>query len=314
MNLVIILLLIFSHNLFIIEEIYFYKSINNSKALSITIINMLPSLSSRCIIQKYNINILYYMNFEKVLKNIFVELFSQEIILAQYESIPTIDEPKYSCHIVVENIRFSTIDCKILSNYIINKLKTKICNIIDPSVYGIWRSLRIEKSTKIGSKRKKVFINDSNNEYNYKHDIHLNGLITNLSNTQKLIISESIQHQNKVINNYNILINNKNQKADYNILENDIKIVEKRWKEIETLINNWHYKWNTDRSDVKIFITTKIIKNMIILKRLMPFVCPQCNRIHEKQHPYIYVKSGYVYFHCRRSPKPIKIDDIIFGL
>src|ERR1700694_4774386 len=39
---------------------------------------------------------------KKVLKNIFTELFSQEIVIAQYESILIVDEPKYSCHIVVE--------------------------------------------------------------------------------------------------------------------------------------------------------------------------------------------------------------------
>lgn len=50
-----------------------------------------------------------------------------------------------------------------------------------------------------------------------------------------------------------------------------------------------------------------ILNNMIILKRIKPFFCPDCKRIHEKQNPYVFSLNNIIYYHCRRSSKPIKV-------
>ena len=51
------------------------------------------------------------------------------------------------------------------------------------------------------------------------------------------------------------------------------------------------------------FRLSKVIDNMIILKRLKPSLCPTCQRNHEHENPYLTVsRSGSVFFHCRRTP------------
>lgn len=77
--------------------------------------------------------------------------------------------------------------------------------------------------------------------------------------------------------------------------------------EIEYLINKWnHDTFNSNFKENKIFYTKKIIQNMILYKRIIPFNCPICKRIHEKQDSYIYIKNKKLYFHCRRTNlKPV---------
>ena len=49
-------------------------------------------------------------------------------------------------------------------------------------------------------------------------------------------------------------------------------------------------------------ISTK--KNLMILKRLFPSFCQRCDRVHEKENPYLYVSNvGNLYFDCRRDSK-----------
>jgi len=67
-NLVIVLLLVFSHNLFAAEEAHFCKSTGSSKTFSIIAIDMPLSLGSRFTIQKYSISTLYYTGSEKGFK------------------------------------------------------------------------------------------------------------------------------------------------------------------------------------------------------------------------------------------------------
>ena len=51
------------------------------------------------------------------------------------------------------------------------------------------------------------------------------------------------------------------------------------------------------------FIIREIQGNRICLKREAPSYCPIHNRIHENDHPYMFIKNGKIYWDCRRDPK-----------
>lgn len=115
----------------------------------------------------------------------FNEIFNKEIKILEYKSFPLPDEPKYSCHLIIQDYKFKSENCKIVCNMFLNYLKNKslnsLSNIIDDKVYGKNRMLRIEGSTKVGSKRIKKCI--YNNIIDIPNEIiNIKGLITNLEN------------------------------------------------------------------------------------------------------------------------------------
>lgn len=245
---------------------------------------------------------------KNILNKLIYELFSEKIKIAEYESLGNKDEQKYSYHIVIENLRFTILECKLLCELLLKNIKSNYKFIIDPNVYGKWRSLRLENSTKIGSKRIKLLKYSNISENN----LYLNGIITNLTNTKSV---KDIFNKINIENEYKLnkkefkcLYENSLQKI-YTYSENDIKIVKEKYLEIEKLINEWNYKLFNKFNNNKIFITRKILQNMILYKRLIPFYCPICDRIHEKQDSYIFIKFNKLYFHCRRT----KLNPIIFA-
>lgn len=246
---------------------------------------------------------------KNTLNKLIYELFSEEIKTAEYESFGNEEEKKYSYHVVIENLRFTILECKLLCELLIKNINSHYKFIIDPNVYGKWRSLRLENSTKIGSRRLKKLKYPDNI---FENKIYLKGVITNLDNTKsvKNIFNKiNIDNENKLNvplkKEFNRLcLESSSKKYMYN--ENDIKIIKNKYLEIEKLINDWNYKIFNKFNDRKIFMTKKIIQNMILYKRLIPFNCPICSRIHEKQDSYIYIKFDELFFHCRRTNlKPV---------
>ncbi len=51
------------------------------------------------------------------------------------------------------------------------------------------------------------------------------------------------------------------------------------------------------------FSFESVTGSIIVLKRLSPSKCVICNRIHEKQHPFLSITNDNVYFFCRRHPQ-----------
>jgi hypothetical protein len=236
-------------------------------------------------------------------KQLFKKVFNKDIEIIEYQSFPTEYEKKYSCHLIIPKFCFYAEDCKNICNMLLNVLNNTYVNIIDDKVYGNRRMLRIEGSTKINSNRIKTCIN----EYNSNYIINFNGLITNLENTE-FLITDLYKINNKtdlnISTNYNKIIVLKNNDRKYNYTNNDIIFIKNNFKVIIIKINNFHNSNN-------IFLLNYIINNMIILKRTRPCFCIYCKRIHERQHPYIFVINNNIFFHCRRSPKPINISYIL---
>lgn len=237
------------------------------------------------------------------IKQLFKKVFNKNIEIIEYQSFPTEYEKKYSCHLIIPGYCFYSDDCKNICNMLLNVLDNKYTNIIDDKVYGNRRMLRMEGSTKINSKRIKTCIN----EYNSYDIINFNGLITNLENTE-FLITNIFKINNKtnlnIATNYNKIIILKNNDKKYNYTNNDIIFIKNKFKEIIIKINKLH------KSD-NIFLLNYIMNNMIILKRKYPCFCIDCKRIHERQNPYIFVINNNIFFHCRRSSKPINITYIL---
>lgn len=296
------------------QLINLYKIIPNNKRHFYEIIDnkckFFLDLDSKCSeinLEKWNESIIFI---KQILIHTFKELFNKDIIIIEYQSFPTNNEPKYSCHLIVPHFCFYAEDCKNICNIILSKIDNEIYKkIIDDKVYGKRRMLRIEGSTKINSNRRKVCIYPNSNI----KEINFDGLITNLENTE-LLCSSSFSvnnHVKNIIKTENKLIILKQNNKKYNYTNNDIIFIKNNINSIILIINKWHCE-NINLNNTKtIFITNYIINNMIILKRVIPFHCPDCKRIHEKQHPYIFMTNNKMFFHCRRSQKPINISFLL---
>lgn len=238
-------------------------------------------------------------------KKMFKKIFNKNISIIEYQSYPSENESKYSCHLIVTNYCFYADECKLLCNMLLNVLHNINKNIIDDKVYGHRRMLRIEGSTKVNSSRIKICV-DKNN----KDVLRIDGLITNLENT--VYLSTKLFNLNKSVDIKNIKfinINNfdsirKNNKK-YNYTNNDILFIKNNFKYIIIKINSIH------DDKVNVFILDYILNNMIILKRTKPCFCFDCKRIHENQHPYMFMNNNKLFFHCRRSQKPVNVSYLL---
>lgn len=250
-----------------------------------------------------NINLI-----KEELKALFKEKFDKDIKIIEYQSFPSLLEQKFSCHLIVPNYCFYANDCKNICNMLLTQIKNQsLNNMIDDKVYGKKRMLRIEGSTKLNSDRKKklIYEKDENKEF-----IKLDGLITNLKNTKLLTTNnyyedEKINYVSKNKNIKKLILKENDKKYDYT--NEDIDIIKKNIIKIISTINNWHLENNNKNTYINIFELDHIINNMAILKRIMPYECPECKRIHESQNPYIFISNKKLFFHCRRSLNPVNI-------
>lgn len=274
---------------------HFYEIINNKCKFFLDLDAKCQEIDSN----EWNDNIIFI---KKEIKKLFEKTFNKNVEIIEYQSFPTKTEAKYSCHLVIPDYCFYADDCKNICNMLLNKLNSKCTKIIDCKVYGKRRMLRIEGSSKINSNRIKICINKKNNQEN----IRLDGLITNLQNTELLytklynLNAQNIEYEH---GNKTIILKQYNKKYGYT--NNDIVFVKNNFKEIINKINKFH-----DNNKI-IFTLNYIINNMLILKRIKSCFCFDCKRIHDKQHPYIFMINDKLFFHCRRSPKPINVTHIL---
>lgn len=251
------------------------------------------------------------------LKCFFDKVFKKNVCILEYQSFPTEYEKKYSCHLIIPDYCFYADDCKNVCNMFLNTINIKYKNIIDDKVYGHRRMLRLEGSTKVNSDRKKICIYDCH--YNNLRDniniIRLDGLITNLEDTKLLYTNlYNISNMNTQIeykDNEKKIIMLKQNSRKYIFTDEDINFVKDNHEKITIIINKWHYNNIGSDNLNDIFVFSHIINNMIIFKRKKSFECPDCKRIHDKQHPYIFVINKNMFFHCRRSSKPINISYLL---
>lgn len=233
---------------------------------------------------------IYLRSVEKILINFFKKELNIDINPIKCESSEDKYETKKSCHIIVPKYCFLVEDCKYLCNKFVNNYikDEKLKNIIDLTVYGKNRCLRIPYSTKINSNRIKnvpiVYYKDS--------------FITDIENTEFLTIGRKniIKNVKKSRNVFNNKINKSNIICkEENIYKNYVEMLNK--------LINVNKKTFKPRKD-------GINNNMIICDRINSSYCQQCKRIHDHENPFIIVKESQnkLYLYCRRNPKPTVYD------
>lgn len=274
-----------------IEERHFYEIINNECKFFLDLDSKIDNMKK----EEWNI---YVNNIKKCLKSVIYEITGNKINIIEFESLIFPTEDKYSSHLIINEFRFNIEQCKRICNIIIDKLDTKTSKIIDNKIYNNWRSLRLQESTKIDSRRiKKLKIDNQ-----YIDTFNLDGLVTRIDDTISFNISlDNFYKSNKKTNIFdNFKFYNFNKHSDYIVNEEDVAFIKKNYNKLELFVNKFH-----NCQDV--FVTHKIINNMIMYIKKAPYNCNVCNRTHENQNPYIYINHSEIYFNCRRSNRSIKV-------
>jgi hypothetical protein len=137
-------------------------------------------------------------------------------------------------------------------------------------------------SSKIDSKRIKLV----NNKY-YK-----DSFISDIENTRFI---NGFNHTSVIKNSAILNVNNKKVKTNYSNLDCKENLY-------MNIINNIIDK---NKKCFKIR-NNKIGGNMIICDRIHSSFCQKCNRVHEKENPFLIVNEAKkeIYFYCRRNKEP----------
>jgi hypothetical protein len=283
------------------DKRHFYEIINEKCKFFLDLDGKMDQLEKN----KWDI---YVDDIKNKIVTIIYDLTEIKCNIIEYESLPFINENKYSSHLIINEFNLKIEQCKEICEIIMNKLDVEISKIIDNNIYNKWRSLRMEGCTKMGSERIK-FLKSKNNII-YTNYLNFDGFVTKLNNTISLdtfyIFSKKYYISDAIFNNHiNIeYINlNKNIK-EHKINNNDIIFIKTNFKKLEFFINKWHNVSNN-------FYTYKINNNIVMYIKKLPYICNVCDRTHDNQNPYIYVRFSEIYFDCRRSnSKGIKVTDI----
>lgn len=150
------------------------------------------------LIKDININYFEWNNNIEIIKNklksFFKEVFKKNIEILEYRYLSK--EKDDQCHLIIINYCFKSEECKKICELFLEELKYIALNLIkyiDNNVYGKYKMLMIEGSTKINENKKKTFIHNNINNINSKI-IHTKGLITNLENTELLLYENFINN------------------------------------------------------------------------------------------------------------------------
>ncbi|SNW62871.1 Putative DNA helicase/primase [Orpheovirus IHUMI-LCC2] len=212
----------------------------------------------------------------------------------------SIGPQKISYHLIVNNwMVHNCRQAKIICRKIINTITNKEHNdIIDKQIYSNNKNFRILFSTRWKKNRFKKIVrrwsykgNTITYQYSEEPNNDLHKLIMDLQATL-ISVTEHCAHlplyedpnQNKLYGNFHIV----------------------HESEVDKLISHAR-KFMESLPDITFpFKFQKVVTNNICLERLGSSMCPVCNVIHEKQHPYLYTiyKSPTrfdLYFNCRRN-------------
>lgn len=183
-------------------------------------------------------------------------------------------EDKYSYHVIVDN--YCVLDntqCKIIYQEVIKLLPDNIIGYIDNAVYNSTQQFRMLWSHKPNSTRIKIM----NTEWRY----------------------------NNTIIRYNITEPKEQLKHSLITLCDKCRPLE----EINTSLPIKSFPAETyDVADIKSMLNDEvkirdIRGNIVILQRVKPSYCVICNRMHDRENPYLLILNGKVRYYCRRGDK-----------
>jgi hypothetical protein len=221
-----------------------------------------------------------------------IQEFSIEKDLLLYSSH---GESKRSYHIVINNkCHDGNKEAKAFYDEVINFVKiltyNKYIEYIDKSVYSPRQQFRIVGSQKSGSDRPKIF----HEYFRYEGKVYQHLYKEEFSNEIEknlAIIYESLVGFTAGCSYIPSLIQPKS--IDHLMFSESVSIDETT---AEFCFNMLREKMNPCP-----FSLSDITGSLILLKRHSPSLCPICNRIHEKENPFMYILGGRVYWDCRRT-------------
>jgi hypothetical protein len=228
----------------------------------------------------------------ETLNNFGINIIIEEDILIYSSHCPT----KQSFHLVINNYcHDSNIEARAFYDIIIKSIKdkygSKYIEFIDKNVYSSKQQFRILGSQKINSDRPKI-LNEiftfNGIEYTHKYP-------NNVSNINYTRFFESmITHtfDCKILPFFTISSNTFNTSRITSSID-----ISQKLADMCLLILIEKFKLN---NIIVNFTITNIKNNIIVLHRHKPSYCPLCKRIHENQHPFMFINSGKLYWDCRR--------------
>lgn len=194
---------------------------------------------------------------------------------------------KKSYHIIIDNYcHLSNEECRTVYDLVMKKYK---CKYLDNGVYNNSQSLRIVWSHKPDSDRIKIF----NQTFTFKGkeytvNINVEEELKNLEILRKSLVAE--------ISDCLILPSIVEKKITIDETDHDFDI--DQVKKILSEFDNNH-------------IINRREKNIVILRKERAYTCKVCGQYHENENPFLTIlKSGDVFFHCRRSKEKINIGKI----
>lgn len=204
-------------------------------------------------------------------------------------------ETKRSYHVVINNkCHDGHEEAKEFYKLVVAKasmfINPKYLIFIDKGVYSPRQQFRLIGSQKLGSNRPKVFCQRF--EYHGITYVHEYTEDTEDLTMRKLIVMyESLVSFTSGCSFIPSLIPPKQFSKSYNADMADLS---------DTIV---HQCMNMLKSKMNHcpFSIKQITGHLILLKRNAPSHCPICDRIHEKDHPFMFIISGKVYWNCRRN-------------
>jgi len=177
--------------------------------------------------------------------------------------------------------------------------------IIDKSVYKSIQQFRIEGNQKYASNRPKKLnltwkYNNEDIEFKFKEEFY-NDKHEYLNHLEAGLVG--YVHGCKFLPTFGTADEIDSNNTEYDEIEldkNDIKLALQRLKDFELHVNgNKHCP----------FSYRGIEGGMIMLQRHRPSYCQLCRRVHDNEHPFIFImgKCKSVYFHCRRADPQEKL-------
>lgn len=212
---------------------------------------------------------------------------------------------KISYHIVVDKLYVTNnIVLKNIIEYIQEKIKTNpLSQYIDTKVYKMNQQFRLLGSSKLSNPNrvKRLFGSSLETELNLKD--FTQSLITFIKDSYPLRLKEKYDKRWIIKPQKSKLSTGINIDVD-DMSKHHQKFIEQFFEdhpeyEIKSIIDS-----TSEGSDEEEGTTEGTTNNkfyLLILKRISPSYCEECDRIHENENPYLFIRGNVAKLNCRRS-------------
>jgi hypothetical protein len=183
------------------------------------------------------------------------------------------DRRKKSYHIIVYGYWHANhLEAQAFYHQVLDEMPSSYREFIDHSVYSRRQQFRLPGCHKEGTKRIKAR--------------YVNG--------ERIPINRSLFHRSLLS-----VIDEEEQhvEIEVNPLPVSAPIVDVRTEWIEKAFQ----KLALERHDITAYRVLKIQGSLVLLKRMHSSYCPVCDKVHEKENPYMVITPSFISWYCRRN-------------